>query len=56
MIISWVLFKKPDPSFTLNGALAGLVAITAGCDVIPVHFALLTGVLAGIIVVARLRV
>ncbi|MBN2473565.1 MAG: ammonium transporter [Pirellulales bacterium] len=51
MIASWVLFKKPDPSFTLNGALAGLVAITAGCDVIPVHFAALTGLLAGLIVV-----
>lgn len=51
MICSWILFKKPDPSFTLNGALAGLVAITAGCDVIPVHFAALTGLLAGLIVV-----
>ena len=30
MIASWLFFKKPDPSFTLNGALAGLVAITAG--------------------------
>jgi len=52
MIASWVLFKKPDTSFALNGALAGLVAITAGCDVIPVHFAALTGLLAGLIVVA----
>ncbi len=51
MITSWVLFKKPDTSFTLNGALAGLVAITAGCDVIPVHFAALTGAIAGVIVV-----
>jgi Amt family ammonium transporter len=51
MITSWILFKKPDPSFTLNGALAGLVAITAGCDCLPVHFAALTGLLAGVIVV-----
>ncbi len=51
MATSWVLFKKPDPSFALNGALAGLVAITAGCDAIPVHFAALTGLLAGLIVV-----
>ena len=51
MATSWVLFKKPDPSFTMNGALAGLVAITAGCDVIPVHFAALTGLLAGLLVV-----
>lgn len=51
MALSWILFKKPDPSFTLNGALAGLVAITAGCDVIPVPFAAITGLLAGMIVV-----
>lgn len=52
MVTSWLWFKKPDPSFALNGALAGLVAITAGCDVIPVHFAALTGLAAGVIVVA----
>ena len=51
MVTSWVLFRKPDTSFALNGALAGLVAITAGCDVMPVHFAALTGLLAGILVV-----
>ena len=51
MAISWALFKKPDPSFALNGALAGLVAITAGCDVIPVPYAALTGLLAGLVVV-----
>jgi Amt family ammonium transporter len=51
MIVSWLLFKKPDVSFALNGALAGLVAITAGCDVIPVPFALLTGFIAGGVVV-----
>ncbi len=51
MVTSWVLFKKPDTSFTLNGALAGLVAITAGCDCIPVPFAALTGLAAGMIVV-----
>ena len=51
MFASWILFKKPDISFALNGALAGLVAITAGCDVIPAHFSALTGLLAGLIVV-----
>ena len=51
MAISWLLFRKPDTSFALNGALAGLVAITAGCNVIPTHFAALTGLLAGVIVV-----
>lgn len=51
MVVSWVCFKKPDPSFALNGALAGLVAITAGCNVIPVPFAALVGLLAGGLVV-----
>ncbi len=51
MVISWILFKKPDPSFALNGALAGLVGITAGCDCIPVPYAALTGLAAGILVV-----
>ncbi len=51
MVVSWVMFKKPDPSFTLNGALAGLVAITAGCDGMSVPYAALTGLIAGAIVV-----
>lgn len=51
MITSWLLFKKPDVSFTLNGALAGLVAITAGCDAMSPAFALVTGLVAGALVV-----
>ena len=51
MLASWVLFKKPDVSFALNGALAGLVAITAGCDCIPVPYAGLVGLVAGVLVV-----
>jgi Amt family ammonium transporter len=51
MVMSWILFKKPDVSFALNGALAGLVAITAGCDCIPVPQAGLLGLLAGVLVV-----
>jgi Amt family ammonium transporter len=51
MIASWVLFRKPDPSFTFNGALAGLVAITAGCDAMSPTFAIITGLVAGVIVV-----
>ena len=39
MIITWIRYKKPDVSMTLNGSLAGLVAITAGCDtVISCHY------------------
>ena len=51
MTLSWVLFKKPDFSMTINGVLAGLVGITAGPDVISGLFAVLVGAIAGVIVV-----
>ncbi|PHR93937.1 MAG: ammonium transporter [Blastopirellula sp.] len=51
MIISWVMFKKPDVSFALNGALAGLVSITAGCNALSPGFAALAGLIGGVIVV-----
>ena len=51
MITSWILFKKPDTSFALNGALAGLVAITAGCNIMAPWASLVTGGVAGMIVV-----
>ena len=51
MIASWILFKKPDVSFALNGALAGLVSITAGCDCIAPLWALVSGLVGGVLVV-----
>jgi len=51
MIYIWLKYKKPTLSMTLNGALAGLVAITAGCDAVSPGGALIIGVLAGILVV-----
>ena len=51
MFLSWILFKKPDFSMTINGVLAGLVSITAGCNVIIGGWAVLTGVIGGVIVV-----
>ena len=51
MIMSWIMFKKPDTSFALNGALAGLVAITAGCDIMTPAMAALTGLIGGVLVV-----
>ena len=51
MFTSWALFKKADFSMTINGALAGLVGITAGPDVIVGVWAVLVGAIAGVIVV-----
>jgi Amt family ammonium transporter len=43
MMVSWIWFKKPDVSMTMNGALAGLVAITAPCYVVDPLPAMLIG-------------
>ena len=51
MFASWYVYNKTDPSITLNGVLAGLVAITAGCDVLAPSLSVLTGLIAGLIVV-----
>ncbi len=51
LAISWILFKKPDASMTLNGALAGLVGITAPCATVTPFGALAIGLVAGVIVV-----
>lgn len=51
MIITWVMYKKPDVSMTLNGTLAGLVAITAGCDMVSIGGAAAIGIIAGFVVV-----
>ena len=51
MITSWFIFKKPDGSMALNGALAGLVAITAPCATVSPVGALLIGMIAGVLVV-----
>lgn len=52
MMISWGLFKKPDLTMALNGALAGLVGITANCDCVTNFESLLIGSIAGGLVVA----
>lgn len=50
MTITWVKYGKPDVSMTLNGALAGLVAITAGCDAVSIPGAFFIGIIAGFVV------
>jgi len=51
MFITWIRYKKPDVSMTLNGSLAGLVAITAGCDTVSPTSAAIIGIIAGFVVV-----
>lgn len=51
MIVTWIKYKKPDVSMTLNGALSGLVAITAGCDMVSPAGAFFIGVISGFVVV-----
>ena len=49
MLYTWLRYKKPDVGMTLNSALAGLVAITAGCDAVSPVGAALIGLIAGLL-------
>jgi Amt family ammonium transporter len=51
LLVSWFRYKKPSLGMTMNGALGGLVAITAGCDVVSPSSALLMGMIAGLVLV-----
>lgn len=51
MLLTWFRYKKPDISMTLNGSLAGLVAITAGCDLVNPVGAFFIGLIAAFVVV-----
>ena len=52
MLLAWSLFKKPDLTMALNGALAGLVGITANCDSVTNIESIIIGIVAGFLVVS----
>ena len=54
-VTSWIVMKKPDLGMTINGCLAGLVAVTGGCAYVSIESSLLIGALAGILVVFAVR-
>jgi Amt family ammonium transporter len=51
-VTAWIWLKKPDLSMTLNGCLAGLVAVTAPCAFVTIGSSALIGAIAGVLVVA----
>lgn len=51
LIIAWYKYKKPSLSLTLNGVLAGLVGVTAGCDLISPMGATMIGLICGMTMV-----
>ncbi len=55
MIFTWIKNGKPDVSMSLNGSLAGLVAVTAGCDVVDALGSCLIGAVSGILVVVAVE-
>lgn len=54
MVLSWIVFKKPDLTMCLNGILAGLVGITANCDCVTNNESLVIGGIAGVLVMAAI--
>src|SRR4029453_8407603 len=53
--MSWFLDGKPSLGMSVNGCLAGLVAVTAGCAFVTINGSLIIGILAGIIVVMAVK-
>jgi Amt family ammonium transporter len=56
MFVTWLKYRKPDVSMALNGGLAGLVAITAGCASVSFAGAAVIGIMAGILVVYSVEI
>lgn len=55
MMFSWFRYGKPDISMTMNGALAGLVGITAGCATVSPVGSIIIGLIAGLLVVMSIE-
>ena len=55
MAIAWFRFGKPDISMTMNGALAGLVGITAPCATVTPGSSIIIGLVAGVLVVLSIE-
>jgi Amt family ammonium transporter len=51
LVTAWIIMGKPDLTMALNGSLAGLVAITAPCDLVTANASILIGTVAGVLVV-----
>lgn len=51
LITAWIRYKKPSLSLSLNGVLAGLVGITAGCDLVSPVGAALIGAISGVVMI-----
>ena len=51
LVTAWIIMGKPDLTMALNGSLAGLVAITAPCDVVTANASIVIGLVAGVLVV-----
>ena len=55
-IFAWFVYSKPDLTMAINGALAGLVGITANCDSVSNGEAIIIGLVAGILVVIGIMI
>lgn len=51
LVTSWIKYRKPSLSLTLNGILAGLVGVTAGCDCVSAEGAAIIGLICGVLMI-----